>query len=245
MAQDTTVYDLGSLDTGVEPPVPPASPSSRQATVVAAAPARPARPARVSSRARGPRFDVYGSLSLFVPGAGQIAAGRFAQGLFFVTTIAFLGSLSWAMLETRDRLTASLALLGYPAAVTVWVLGLLFIAIAVLHLGSVVTADPDAPGRSTGLHPLLPGMASLVIPGWGQILNGDRTRAALFLALLWVAAAGWLLASPPTGGLLSDLGLHLPAWARTLTAPAVRWTMPAVVWTLAVYDGVQRALAGR
>jgi len=133
-------------------------------------------------------------------------------------------------------------LLDYPAEFAVWSVAGLFVCAAFLHLWSVLgsgSSEVRAP------HPVICGVASALLPGWGQLLNGHLTRAALFLAGLWVVGAIWLLASPPAAAVLEAQGLYLPTALAYATSSAVRWTLPAVVWSLAVYDATASAAAGR
>ena len=236
MSRDSGVYDLGNVDVAS---------SARDETVVSApaprqgmraVPRRPGgyRPAAVAP----PALDVCGSLSIFVPGAGQILRGEIALGSFFIVSLAFVGTLAWAMLSTLDRLAPTLGLLGYPSSVAAWTLCALFVAAGALHVTCVVHAGSDA---ARAPHPAIAAGASLVFPGWGQILNGDRLRAALFVALVWLGAASWIMVSAPASRFLEVLGLYLPQWVELLISPAVRFTLPAIVWTLSVYDAASRA----
>ena len=56
-----------------------------------------------------------------------------------------------------------------------------------------------------------PALASLLLPGWGQLLAGHRRRAVLFLGGLWILGAAWLLVTPSGMRVLSRVGLMLPA----------------------------------
>jgi TM2 domain-containing membrane protein YozV len=236
MSRDSGVYDLGNLDMGA---------SKRDETVVSRPAPRqgmravPRRPAGYRSAAVAPpAVDVCGSLSIFLPGAGQILRGEVALGSFFIVSLAFVGTLAWAVLGSLERLESTLALLGYPSSVAAWILCALFGIAGALHVTCVVNAGSDA---ARVPHPAIAACASLVFPGWGQILNGDRLRAALFVCLVWLGAAAWIMVSPPAIHLLEVLGLYLPAWVDFLTSPAARYTLPAIVWTLAVYDAASRA----
>jgi len=243
MSHDSSAYDLGNLDFGspagtetvVSRPLP-------RRPVARRAPRRPARTAAASAAVVPPAFDVCGSLSVFIPGTGQILRGEIVAGMFYLVAMAFLASLAWAILGTLGRLAPTLDLLGYPPAAAAWALCGLFVAACALHLSCVIDAgssDARAP------HPAVAAVASLVVPGWGQVLNGDRLRAALFLGLLWLAAAGWIMVSEPAASFLGRLGLYLPMWAKILRSPAARWTLPAIVWTLSVYDAASRAVHSR
>jgi TM2 domain-containing membrane protein YozV len=240
MSQERSVYDLGSVDlSATRDPAPeaaraaqPAAPPHESRTVV-----NPRR-MRPIAAVPAPAFDVCGSLSIFVPGSGQILRGEIALGLFFLVTVAFFGTLVWAIVGTLDRLSATLSLMGQSPAAAAWMLGALFAAGGLVHLTCVLNAGSNG---ARAPNPAFAAVASLLVPGWGQILNGDRYRAALFLFLLWVVAAGWILVSPPAHSVLAELGLYLPVWAKVLSTPIVRWTLPAIVWTLSVYDAASRS----
>jgi len=236
MGRDSGVYDLGNVDVG--------SPARDETVISRPAPregmrAVPRRPGGYRPTAVAPpALDVCGSLSVFFPGAGQILRGEIALGSFFIVSMAFVGTLAWALLSTLERLAPTLGLLGYPSSVAAWILCGLFAAAGALHVTCVVHAGSDA---ARVPHPAIAAGASLVFPGWGQILNGDRLRAALFVGLVWLGAASWITVSAPASRLFEVLGLYLPRWAEILTSPAARFTLPAIVWTLSVYDAASRA----
>jgi hypothetical protein len=243
MSTDSNVYDLGEMGEG-----PKAAPSRRQAapgapTVVRRVP--PRAPARRGAVPR--RFPIFGSLSVIVPGAGQFALGDPTAGLFFLTSMAFLASLGWALIGTLERIAETLMVLGYPRQAGVWALGLLYIVGAVVHLGSVWQAAgcDRVPGERPSPPPVLAGAASMLVPGWGQLLNGNRLRAVLFLGALWVIGAAWLVTSAPVVSMLDSVGLVPGPELKVFGAPMVRWTLPAVVWAVAVYDAFASATSRR
>jgi hypothetical protein len=242
MHDEAEVYDLGDLEAQGQPrrqPQPQAAglasvppPRARRAPAV--------RPA--SYEPHVPRWPV--GLALFVPGGGHIASGRVSTGLGFLAAAGFLVTLAWALLNTLDRLGRTLALFELPPEAGVWALAALCVAVALLHVFNVVGASPGAAGERVGApHPVVAGVASAIVPGWGQALSGHRVSAALFLTGCWIAAASWLLVSAPVQGLLDAQGLYLPRWLALIGSAPVRWTLPAVLWILAVYDAVVRARA--
>jgi hypothetical protein len=194
-----------------------------------------------------PRFPIFGSLSVFVPGVGQFALGDPTAGLFFLTSMAFLASLCWAVVGTLERIAETLMVLGYPKQAGVWALGLLYIVGALVHLGSVwhAASRDRAVGEIPSPPPLLAGAASALVPGWGQLLNGCRLRAVVFIGALWVIGAAWLVSSAPVESLLASVGLVAAPEMKVFGEPLVRWTLPAVVWTVAVYDAWSTAAARR
>ena len=146
---------------------------------------------------------------------------------------------------------AALRIAGAPADVRpiadATVLGEMKCAAAAVHVINVFSAARDQPtaGRLGGPHPVVAGMASLLIPGWGQALNGNRKSAVLFLSSCWLVGAAWILVTPAVQELLAAGGLYLPRGLTLLSSPLVRWTVPALIWALAIYDAAARAARGR
>jgi hypothetical protein len=242
MSQESAVYDLGDLDRGTRERSAPGHESPAPARRTDLRELRRHPKASIQSARPWTGRDFGRSLSVLVPGSGQVIRGDHATGLFFLTSLAFVAALAWALTGSIDRLAATLALLGHPPALAVWALAGLFVVAAALHIGSVLDAGfGSVPAR----NPLVAAIASGMVPGWGQLLNGDRFRAVFFIAMLWLAGAGWILVSPAAESLMAELRLYLPSWAAILATPAVRWTLPAIIWTLAVYDAASRAAADR
>jgi hypothetical protein len=248
--EDTTIYDLGEVSAD--------SAATRLAASTAGAAAIPDGTVRSAARVEAARttfapqayasaeasgFDFAGTLSLFVPGAGHLVHRQWSAGLFFLSSLSFLAVLGWAIIGTIDRLTETLLVLGQPKEFGIWALCLIYVFAAVLHLWSVLSGNPAVAYRDAP-PPVVAGIASLLFPGWGQILNGDTKRAALFVSSLWVIGAAWLLALPQTHAVLESQGFYLPSALTVFSSTAVRWTLPAVVWALAVYDAASSA-AGR
>lgn len=234
---DEAVYDLGEVDPGYRRPRSAAPQAAGRGPRRRETRGMPAADAGWDSLVEAGSVGV----ALLIPGAGHILRARIAAGLFFLTSVGFLGTLAWALLGTLDRLGPTLALLGLPSAGGVWALGGVFVLAAVLHVASVVGAIEERafPG------PIGAGVASGLIPGWGQALSGRRLGATLFLTGCWIVAAAWLLAVPSVRALVENHGLELPRALLVLSSPVVRWSLPAVVWTLAVYDAAVRAARSR
>jgi hypothetical protein len=237
MSDRSAIYDLGDIDVALD------------RTRMATAPARPVRGVRgdaaSAADSRGPArgIDVAGLLSLIVPGLGQLACGRTAAGLLFLSWFGLLGALGWALTARLDSVMATLRLFGYPGTFVAWTLGALYVAGCLFHCASVLTAGPSA--RRRAAHPVVTGIASGLLPGAGQVLAGSRTRAVLFVSALWTVAALWLVEASAVEVRLDALGVAVPDAVRMLTQPIVRWTVPAVIWALAVYDAVSSASSSR
>jgi len=239
MSRHVEVYDLGNADRAFgQRPV-------RRPTAAT----EPSRLGGVLDQERVALLasDVTRSLSMFVPGASQMAQRRVSLGLFYLTSLVFLGTLASAIVGTMDRLAPTLELLGLPVAGAFWTLTSIFVLAAALHLSAVWTALPSMVHRPTR-HPLVPAVASALVPGWGQCLNGDRLRAMLFLGACWLIAGAWLATSAQATEMINTYFPVVTPWEQSARAPIViwsfKWTTPLLVWCLAVYDAASSA-AGR
>jgi len=236
MSLNDPVYDLGELDLSAIPRPGRARAASAVSTRAAASPSFAGAAAMSIPRANGGhlRFNLPGSLSLFLPGTGQLLSGEWALALFFISSLGFLAAFSWAVVQTMDSLVPTLVLLGHSRAAGVWMLAAAFGLAGLLHLAGIVLTGHTESGYGT--HVGIAACASAVLPGWGQVLNGQRVKAAFFVAGLWACGLAWLLASPPVQELLARFDLILPQGLSLLASPVTRWTAPAVLWALAIYD---------
>jgi hypothetical protein len=214
-------------------------------TRVTQRPVRP-RPTRVQHGWQaGPSLT--GSLSVLFPGTGQVVAGEVGFGMLLISATGLAVALSWAVLETFDRLVPTLSLLGLPVGAPVWILAALFVLAAACHVFGAVHAQGIGvryePAR--GPHPVLTGVASGLLPGWGQLLNGHRWRATMFLAGMWGLAVVALLLSSPLHPALQGASTALAGSVPLRLGRGILITIAAVGWSLAVYDAVAGAVARR
>ena len=251
MREDQEVYDLGEVESAKPEPIFTGSPLVAEQFEERRAASRP-RPVRVvlenagsaAATAVGPALA--GSLSIFVPGLGQLLAGELAWGLFYLSGMGFCAAAFWAVVTSLDRLVPTLRLLDVPTAALTATVGSLALLTMTLHLAAVLHAHAIAydEGR-TPPHPLIAGIASLVIPGWGQLLAGHRRRAALFLGGVWILGTAWLVVTPQGTQVLARLGLSLPSALRDGWGPVAMLAAPLVLWAVAVYDAAAGAAAER
>jgi hypothetical protein len=238
MSRDDAVYDLGEVEIDKPRPV-------FGGAVAAPRPARVRREIQPAADSVGPALA--GSLSIFVPGLGQLITGEIAWGLFYLSGIGFCAASLWAVLATLDRLEPTLRLLAVPPELLVVAVSSLALFAMALHLGAVLHAQAGAAsgGVPTAPHPIVAGLASLLLPGWGQLLSLHRRRAGLFLAGVWFSSMAWLLVTPAGTRVLSRLGLALPVALRDGWGPVVMLSAPVVLWVVAVYDAAAGAAAER
>ena len=143
--KDVSVFDLGELD------APHHGPTNGSAYGRAVPPTRSRTayeefPASFATAYPAPRgAGILPSLSIFVPGAGQLLLGRIAMGLCVLSSIGFLGTLGWAILASIDRLARTLDLFGIPATTILVTLLAIYILTAILHLCGVLHAHALVP----------------------------------------------------------------------------------------------------
>jgi TM2 domain-containing membrane protein YozV len=237
MTRDENVYDLGEVE--IDKP--------RAFGRIAELPRHvpPRRAARAETAGVGPALA--GSLSMFVPGLGQMIAGEIGWGLFYLSGTGFCAATLWAVLVTLDRLVPTLRLLEVPPEFLILAVGTLAGLVMVLHVGAVLHAHASAAGGEAGSpsHPIVAGLASLLIPGWGQLLAGHRRRAGLFLGGVWLLSVAWFLVTPSGMRVLNRLSLALPSAFREQWGPIVMLSAPFVLWVIAVYDAAAGAASER
>jgi len=236
MSGDDTIYDLGEVDHDK-----PRAVFGGAVQLPRPTPIR--RGTRPETAGLGP--GLAGSLSMFVPGLGQMIAGEIAWGLFFLTGIGFCTASLWAVLVTLDQLVPTLRLLQVPPEFLIVAVASLAVFAIALHLSAVVHAQALAVGTQAVPHPIVAGLASLLIPGWGQLLAGHRRRAVLFLGGVWFSGVAWLLVTPAGTRILGRLGLGLPSAMRDGWGPVVMLSAPIVLWVIALYDAASGAASER
>jgi hypothetical protein len=245
MDDKVPVYDLGEVrDASRErrttrPPVVSSPLGPKTDTTRVAPPRRAAKAVR-------PPVLLSTSLSLLVPGSGHALQRRYVSGAVWAASFFGLAGALLGAWQILPRLWAAASALGLPPHAAVWLLGTLCVGVAAVHGISALAARTHvALGPSGAAHPLLASGASLVIPGWGQLLNGHLLRGGLFLFAAWTIVLSWLVASTPVQEMLIVYQLYLPEPLGTLSSETFRWALPAALWPLAVYDAWVGAVAQR
>jgi TM2 domain-containing membrane protein YozV len=238
MTQDETIYDLGEIERDKPSAIFGKLPEVARAV---------SRQREAQPEAAGVGPALAGSLSMFVPGLGQMFTGELAWGLFYLSGIGFCAASVWALVASLDRLIPTLRLLDVPVEfLIVAVFSLAGFGVA-LHLSAIVHAQCLGAGARghAAPHPIVAGLASLLIPGWGQILAGHRRRAVLFLGAVWLLGAAWTLVTPAGAHALARASLAMPAAVRDDWGPVVMLSAPLVLWAIAIYDAAAGAAAER
>ncbi|HJQ98637.1 MAG TPA: hypothetical protein VJ826_09990 [Candidatus Polarisedimenticolaceae bacterium] len=237
MPQDTPVYDLGEVDMKDRKPVAfPAIFGSDFASATRSERVR--HEARSSGRVRP---QLAGSLSLFVPGLGHVVAGEATWGLFYAASLGFCAAAVWAMFSMRSGLIATMKVLEIRPEILVVAVAATVVMAMLLHLAGISHAQTAVGGpEESGAHPIVAALASLLVPGWGQILAGRPKRATLFVGTLWLIAAAWCAATPLGMRALHALGIEIPPAIRDDWGTAILIAAPAILWFVAVYDAARK-----
>jgi len=203
---------------------------------------RPAARARRGGTIRtNARAFIASTLSLFVWGAGQAYNGQPKLGLllFLTEVLAVVGH--WSVM----RLWPALKELGHIFAVSEREL---FLSLAVVDflmifvlLYNVAQAyhQAEMEGNSFGgfRRPALSGLASLVVPGWGQLLNAQLGKALFFLfCFLNGLYAATLLAISPSLPFASGTDLAHLGNSPVAVAGLGVILLGGLTWVLSVYD---------
>lgn len=188
------------------------------------------------------------SLSLLIWGAGQIYNGQWKLGALFVLMMANIYAyLVMAVLYWNSMITATAAVYLGPFVIriafgTVYFAGLLFWLFSALH--AYYTAAKLRGDKYTGVEiPLIPPLCSLLVPGWGQILNGQIKKGLFFLllAMLGFLSTPSLLFIPEIWPALETAGQRFfMEWMLVISlilAPIL-----LLVWLFSIFDAFKVAL---
>ena len=237
MSQDEAVYDLGEVD--MRDRKPAAFPAVFGSNSFGNT--RSERGLRESRPAGRVRPQLAGSLSLFVPGLGHVVAGEATWGLFYAASLGFCAAAVWAVYTMRMGLVATMRVLEVRPEALVVTVAVFIVSAMLLHLAAISHAQTVAGGADErGAHPIVSGLASLLVPGWGQILAGRPKRATLFVGTLWLIAAAWCAATPVGLRALRALGVDIPQAIRDDWGTAILIAAPAILWFIAVYDAARK-----
>jgi len=182
------------------------------------------------------------SCSMFISGSGHFLHRRWKTGAFYLLTVCVaaalhaLASATWPRLlsiASRYDLGEADLLFGL-LMVDVFVITVLLAGVHTAYaLGRVCSGDEAKPTP----HPLWAALASLLVPGWGQIVNGQVMKAMAFLFATYagvLAMAAWLLLPDPIVRLLAAIG---EPFQPAVVASALL-ALGLVVWTVSLYDAV-------
>jgi hypothetical protein len=200
-----------------------------------------ARLRRGGSGASNPGAFIASTLSLFVCGAGQAYNGQWKLGilLFLTEVLAAAGHWSVVMLWPVVKDLGGIFAVGeWEIFVFLAVADFLLIFFLLYNVAQAYHQAEMERGTFQGFRmPLLSGLASLAIPGWGQLLNAQLGKALFFLfCILAEVYVGTLLMLSPFLRFAADLDLDRLLVRRSSQVGAGIVLFGALVWILSAYD---------
>src|SRR6266581_2677457 len=163
--------------------VPKAARAADRAAEADATVAENVAPSRAGRRRRNPAAA--STLSLFLWGLGQLYNGDGKLAALFLSCELLILAFHYLLYMTWDRIRTfahlffvnEWELMLYASSIDFCVIFFMIYNVAQAYRGA-----ESRGGRFDGLHqPFVSGLASLCVPGWGQLLNGQLGKAVFFL----------------------------------------------------------------
>jgi len=194
-------------------------------------------------RSGSPSPAAAGTLSLFVWGLGQLYNGDRKLAILFMLCEVQVVAFHYLMIKTWNQIRT----FSHTFFISEWELMLYassidfcLIFFMIYNVAQAYRAAEAQQGRFAGLHrPLVAGIASSLIPGWGQLLNGQLWKGLFFLFSFLIQAylLGLYLLSPfyrILAGLdTQELLLKKATW---IGMGILNGT--ALLWLLSAYDAM-------
>jgi len=252
MPQEDDVYvisDENLLDSLLKQPARRARSETASALEEAAIPlmVQPAErsPTTAARNAAGrlPRAAVASTLSLLVCGGGQIYNGQMKLGVLLFLTEVLAVAAHWSAAKMWPAIRDLAELFSFNERAMFLTAAVADVFLVVVYLCNVGQAFLRAVGprdrQPVFRSPILPGLASLLVPGWGQILNAQIAKAIFFL--FWLLAEIYVVAMigfTPLQRIAQETSLGaLLAQEPTMIAAGIVFAA-ILTWILSVYDAV-------
>jgi TM2 domain-containing membrane protein YozV len=193
--------------------------------------------------AQGRSAVLASSLSMFVCGAGQAYNGQGKLGALLFLTEALFISLNWAMTNVWHELKELADIFGITDLQLFLSAAVADYLLVILIMSTVYHAYREAEKSSGPFggydNPVVSGLASLVMPGWGQLVNGQPGKAVFFMFTFLSGAFAIALLMLASFLQLLD---GVDAWRRLATelntGVVIVFAAAGLVWILSVYDAM-------
>ena len=195
-----------------------------------------------ATRGRGRRNPAAAStLSLFICGLGQLYNGDGKLAALFFLSEALILAFHYFLYMTWDRVrtfahlffVSEWEMMLYASSIDFCVIFFLIYNVAQAYRGA-----EGRGGRFEGLHrPIVSGLASLCIPGWGQLLNGQLGKAVFFLfSFLLQGYLMTLYLMSPLYRILADIEPQRLFLGKAIKIGMGILFVTALSWLLSTYD---------
>jgi hypothetical protein len=242
MGRQTDVFVIDG-DTVLKTPKPTAVKPGAGAQTVPLAPETRGAAATVSEGGSRNRAVGASSLSMFVWGSGQWLNGdRDLAILLFlwqvlIVAVHYLVISIWSPIRRMAHVffIEEWEILMGAAAIDFWLMFLLL-----FNVSQAYRSAERQRGRCRGLGSAwLAGIASALIPGWGQIVNGQLKKGLFFLFgfLLQAYLLAYYLATP-LYRIVSDLDPNQRLLREIINAGQIALGVTALLWLVSAYDAV-------
>jgi hypothetical protein len=192
---------------------------------------------------RSARPAAAATMSMWIWGTGQLLNGDHDLAVLLmlwqvqIAALHYLVCMTWGSLRRLAHLffVSEWEMLLACAALDFW-----FIFLWLFNVSQAYRSAERRRGVFTGLKRWwLSGAASVVVPGWGQILNGQRLKGLFFLFAF--LTQGWLLAfyfMTPLYRVVSDLDPNQSLLRMVIQGGQITLGATALLWLLSIYDAV-------
>jgi hypothetical protein len=183
------------------------------------------------------------SMSLWFWGTGQCINGDRDLGILLflwqiqIAALHYLVASTWSTLRKMAHVffISEWELLLYAAALDFWLIFLL-----VFNVSQAYRSAERQRGHFRGLkNPWLAGMTSMIVPGWGQLLNGQLGKGLFFLFVFVTQAyllAFYLLT--PLYGIVADLDPDKTLLRNLIQGGRIGCVFTLQIWFVSVYDAI-------
>jgi TM2 domain-containing membrane protein YozV len=202
--------------------------------------------ARAAVGSGSPKPLVSAALSFLLCGAGQAFNGQMKMGLLYLLVEAAVVTFHWSATAMWGLLREMADLFGYTAQQMTMVVAGLDCFLVLFILANVAQAWHYASVRSGRFHgfgrPIVSGLASGLLPGSGQLCNGQIGKAmAFFTCILSGALVALSFRIEPFAGYYHEIRLleRLDPQATQITAAIS--LVAAGFWAFSVYDALMVA----
>ena len=198
-----------------------------------------AAPSRAGRRRRNPAAA--STLSLFLWGLGQLYNGDGKLAALFLSCELLILAFHYFLFMTWDRIRTfahlffvnEWELMLYASSIDFCVIFFMIYNVAQAYRGAEARG-----GRFDGLHrPIVSGLASLFVPGWGQLLNGQLGKAVFFLFSFFVQVYLVVLYRlSPFFRILADIEPRQFLLNRAIKIGMAVLFVTALSWLMSTYD---------
>lgn len=184
------------------------------------------------------------TLSIFLWGCGQIYNKDAKYGLPLLSAMVVFGFLFFIIIISWDAAFTFLKGIGLTPLNIIQALFFLYALLMLLWLGNIIhayfTADRTRGRPYNGTeNPVLSGIASTLMPGWGQIMNGQPIKGAAYLFSFFAGAfcLTFIISAAALWPLI-DLEFERSAFETMLLTAAITVFISFLLWLINIFDAV-------